>query len=245
MNNKESITINRDIPYPYSIDADELVNRYEKIYVSAIHDILSHKLKDFSLHMENTWLGPDIKCMTKDMKREVCAGFAFTIKWTSDPTDVREPLLGEKMLGSYFKNAILVVDTSGDTESGYLGELNTNAMMRNSVRASVIDGGARDSGFVKQMDFPVFCKFTSPIDAFSKYKLYGWQIPISINNVTIEPWDVIVGDSDGVIVVPKAVAEEVLVRGESRRDFEDKTRELIQSGKSPEEAGRIMGAKSL
>ena len=245
MKNEESITTNRDIPYPYSIDPDELVERYEKIYVSAIHDILSHKLKDFSLKMGNTWLGRDIKCMTKELKREVCAGFAFTIKWVSDPTEVREPLLGERMLGSYFKNAILVVDTGCDNEAGYLGELNTNAMIRNSVRASVIDGGARDSGFVKQMDFPVFCKFTTPIDAYPKRNLLGWQIPISINDVTIEPWDMIVGDSDGVIVVPKAVVEEVLTRAESRRDFEDKTRELIQGGMSPEEAGKKMGADSL
>lgn len=149
------------------------------------------------------------------------------------------------MLSSYFKNAILIVDTGRDPVSGYLGELNTNAMMRNGVRASVIDGGARDSGFVRLMDFPVFCKFRSPVDAYSKNRLYGWHLPISINGIRIEPMDIIVGDADGVIVVPKAVAEEVLARIESRKTFEDKTRELIKSGLTPEQAAVRMGAKLL
>ena len=217
MEKEDEITTIRDIPYPYSIDPDEMVARYEKCYVSAIHDVLSHKLRDFSLKLNSTWLGPEIMCRTKELKRDVYAGFAFTIKWMSDPTSERVTLLGERMLSSYFKNAVLVVDTGRDTESGYLGELNTNAMMRSGVRASIIDGGARDSGFVRLMDFPVFCKFTSPVDAHSKNRLYGWQIPITINDVPVEPMDVIVGDADGVIVVPQAVAGEVLVKIESRK----------------------------
>lgn len=241
----EEITSKREIPYPYSIDPDEMMERFERYYVSVIHDIMSHRIHDYSLKLENTWLGPEIMCRTKELKREVCAGFAFTIKWTTDATTERAPLIGEKMLSSYFKNAILVVDTGRDPVSGYLGELNTNAMMRNSVRASVIDGGARDSGFVRLMDFPVFCKFRSPVDAYSRNSLYGWQIPIYINGVRIEPMDVIVGDADGVIVVPKAVAEEVLMKVESRKNFEDKTRELIKSGMTPEQAAIKMGAKLL
>ena len=242
---KEEITTVRGIPYPYSIEPDEMVERFEKCYVSAIHDVMSHKIHDYSLGLDNTWLGPEIMCRTMEMKRDVRAGFAFTIKWIKDPTTERAPHIGEKMLGSYFKNAILIVETGSDPYSGYLGELNTHAMMRNSVRASVIDGGARDSGFVKLMDFPVFCKFRSPVDAYSQRSLYGWHIPISINGVNIEPMDVIVGDSDGVIVIPKAVAEEVLEKIEARKDFENKLRELIKSGLSPEEAAVRMGAQNL
>ena len=57
--------------------------------------------------------------------------------------------------------------------------------------------------------------------------------------------DVIVGDSDGVIVVPKAIAEDVLVRIEARKAQEDKTRELIKSGMSAEEAAIKMGVRDL
>ncbi len=245
MGREDEIITQRDIPYPYSIDSDEMVERFEKCYTAAIHDVMSNmSLKD-NLQMESTWLGPEILCRTKDLKREVVAGFAFTIQWIRDPSPDERDMPASRMLSSYFKNAILVVDTGGDPVSGYLGELNTNAMIQNSVRASVIDGGAKDSGFVKLMDFPVFCKFTSPVDAYTSNRLRGWHIPIVINGVRIEPMDVIVGDSDGVMVVPKAVAEDALLRIEARKAQEDKTRELIKSGMTAEEAAKKMGVKDL
>ncbi len=245
MGKEDEIITVRDVPYPYSIDSDEMVARYERCYTAAINDVMTSRALDDSMEMESTWLGPEIKCLTKELNRDVVAGFAFTIQWIKSPEPDERVRPGEKMLGSYFKNAILVVDTGGDPRSGYLGELNTNAMMRNGVRGSVIDGGAKDTGFVKLMNFPVFCKFSSPIDAYTNNRLRGWHIPILINGVTIESMDVIVGDSDGVMVVPKAVAEDVLVRVEARKKFEDKTRELIKSGMSPEEAAIKMGTKEL
>ena len=245
MGKEEEIITQREIPYPYSIDSDEMVARFEKCYTAAINDVMTNRSLDDSLNLDSTWLGQDIKCMTKELNRDVVAGFAFTIQWIKSPEPDERLRAGEKMLSSYFKNAILVVDTGDDPRSGYLGELNTNAMMRNGVRASVIDGGAKDTGFVKLMNFPVFCKFSSPIDAYTNNRLRGWHIPISINGVTIEPMDVIVGDSDGVMVIPKAVAETVLVSVEARKAFEDKTRELIKSGMSPEQAAIKMGTKEL
>jgi len=245
MNKEDEITQVREIPYPYSIDSDEMVERFEKCYTAAVHDVMSNLNVEGSMQMKSTWLGPEITCKTKELKRGVVAGFAFTIKWFDDPVPDERDRPASKMLGSYFKNAILVVDTGKDSKSGYLGELNTNAMIQNGVRASIIDGGAKDSGFVKLMDFPVFCKFTSPVDAYSKNRLRGWQIPIVINGVIIEPMDVIMGDSDGVIVVPKAIAEEVLVGVESRKKQEDGTRDLIKSGVSAEQAAIKMGYKDL
>lgn len=245
MGREEEIITQREIPYPYSIDSDEMVERFEKCYTAAINDVMTNRNLEDSLNLPSTWLGPDIKCLTKELNRDVVAGFAFTIQWVKDPSPDERLRPGEKMLGSYFKNAILCVDTGGDPESGYLGELNTNAMMMNGVRGSVIDGGAKDTGFVKLMNFPVFCKFSSPIDAYTGNRLRGWHLPININGVKIEPMDVIVGDSDGVMVVPQAIAEDVLVKLEKRKEFEDKTRELIKSGMSPEQAAIKMGTKEL
>jgi 4-hydroxy-4-methyl-2-oxoglutarate aldolase len=245
MDKENSIVTKREIPYPYSINSDEMVERYERCYTAAINDVMTNRSIEGSLNLPSTWLGPDIKCLTKNMVRDVVAGFAFTIQWFKNPSPDERVLVGEKMLSSYFKNAILVVDTGNDPVSGYLGELNTNAMMKNNVRASVIDGGAKDTGFVKSMDFPVFCKFSSPLDAYTQNRLRGWHLPIIINGVTIEPMDVIVGDSDGVMVIPKSVAEEVLIKVEARKHFEDKIRDLIKSGVSPEEAAKRMGTSEL
>ena len=245
MGREDNIITKREIEYPYSIPSDEMVERFEKCYTAAIFDVLSGPKVEYSYKLPSTWLGPDIKCLTKELNRDVVAGFAFTIQWIRDIMPDEREMPAEKMLSSYFKNAILVVETGGDTESGYLGELNTNAMMRNKVRGSVIDGGAKDTGFVKLMNFPVFCKFSSPIDAYPKNRLRGWHLPITINGVKIEPMDVIVGDSDGVVAIPKAIAEDVLVKVEARKSSEDEMRKLIQSGMSPEEAAIKMGTKEL
>jgi len=245
MGREDEIITKRELEYPYSIPSDEMVARYEQFYTSVITDVMSNPKIDGYLGLPFSWLGPDIKCRTKELKRNAVAGFAFTIQWISDPLQDERDRPAEKMLSSYFENAILVVDTGRDPYGSYLGELNTNAMMRNKVRGSVIDGGARDSGFVKLMDFPVFCKFTSPIDAYPKQRLRGWHLPIMINGIRIEPMDVIVGDSDGVVVVPKQYAEAVLEKCEKLKKFEDDTRELIKSGMTPEEAAIKMGAKEL
>jgi len=239
MTREEEIIQKREAVYPYSIDPDEMVARYEKCYCSALSDVLPR------MGCENQWLGPDITCRTKELKRCVVAGFAFTVQWIKDPLPDERDRPASKMLANYFKNAVLCVDTGGDMRSGYLGELNTNAFRLKGVRASVIDGGARDSGFVKLMDYPVFCRFTSPIDAYDRNRLRGWQLPISINGVRIEPMDVVVGDSDGVMVIPKAIAEEVLREVESRKAVEDETRRLILEGMSAEQAAIRMGYKDL
>ena len=68
-----------------------MVARFEKCYVSAIHDVMSHKINDYSLGLDNTWLGPEIMCRTMEMKRNVCAGFAFTIKWIKDTSTESTP----------------------------------------------------------------------------------------------------------------------------------------------------------
>ena len=245
MGREDEIITQREIPYPYSIDPDEMVERYEKFYCSAISDVMINPRIEGYLEHESTWLGKDLKCRTKELKRDAVAGFAFTIQWIKDPSPDERSHVGEVMLSAYFKNAILVVDTGRDPEAGYLGELNTNAMMKNGVRGSVIDGGARDSGFVKMMDFPVFCKFTTPVDAYPKNRLRGFNHPIMINDVVIEPMDIIVGDHDGVVVVPKAIAEDVLNKCEKLARFENDTRELIKSGMTPLEAALKMGAKEL
>ena len=105
----------------------------------------------------------------------------------------------------------------------------------------MIDGGAKDAGFVKVMGFPLFARFTSPVDGFYRYRLRGWQIPIWFNGVLIRPGDFIVGDSDGVLVIPQEIAEDVLVEIEKRVAEESETRTLLKEGVSAVEASRGPG----
>ncbi len=218
--------------HPYKIPIKEMVERYEQIYTAAINDILQGR------NMHNQWLGPEIKCITKDLKREVVAGFAFTVQWIFDPLPDEREKPAAKMVESYPEHGIIVVDAGTDQVSGFWGELATTVCMRNGVRGAVINGGAKDTGFVKIMGFPIFARFSSPVDGFYRSRLRGWQIPIWFNEVLIRPGDFIVGDNDGVLVLPQEIAEEVLVEVEKRAAEETETRKLLKEGVSAEEASR-------
>lgn len=225
--------------HPYQIPINEMVDRYQALYTAAINDIFQER------NMHNQWLGPDIKCRTKELSLEVVAGFAFTVQWIYDPLPDERDRPAAKMVASYPDNSIIVVDAGTDQVSGFWGELATTVCLNNGVNGAVINGGAKDTGFVKRMDFPIFCKFTSPVDGFYRSRLHGWQIPIWFNEVLIRPGDFIVGDSDGVLVIPQDIAEAVLIETERRAENETETRKLLKEGVHPEDASEATGRKDL
>jgi 4-hydroxy-4-methyl-2-oxoglutarate aldolase len=225
--------------YPYTIPIQEMVARYEKIYTAAISDIFQAR----GLH--NQWLGPDIKCMTVDLERQVVAGFAFTVQWIHDPLPDERDKPAAKMVQSYPDHSIIVVDPGADQISGFWGELATTVCIKNGVRGAVINGGAKDTGFVKKMGFPIFCKFSSPVDGFYRSRLHAWQVPIWFNGIRINPGDFIVGDSDGVLAIPQEIAEEVLIEAERIGELETITRGMLNDGVSAVVASEKTGRKDL
>ncbi len=225
--------------HPYKIPVLEMAERYQRLYTAAINDIFQKR----GLH--NQWLGPDIKCRTDDMVAKVVAGFAFTVQWVFDPRPATEPQRAAKMVNSYPEGSMIVVDTGADQVSGFWGELATTVCLRNGVRGAVINGGAKDTGFVKKMGFPLFCRFTSPVDGFYRSQLRDWQVPIWFNGVLVRPGDFVVGDSDGVLVVPQEIAEEVLEEAEEVAIRETKTRALLKEGIAADEASRRTGREDL
>jgi len=240
MSREEEMTTVRELPSPYKkIEVDELVERYSNLYTGAVIDIF----QEMGYH--NQWLGRECKCLTRHLKREAVAGFAFTIQWITDPEPDERDKPAARMVGSYPKNSMIVVDTGNDQVSGFWGELATTICLRNGVRGAVINGGAKDIGFVREMDFPIFAKFSSPVDGFVYSRLRGWQIPIWWNDILIRPYDMLLADADGVLLIPQEIAEEVLVKTEERSRSEDETRDLLVGGADPVQASADTGRKDL
>jgi regulator of RNase E activity RraA len=100
----------------------------------------------------------------------------------------------------------------------------------------VLDGGCRDVRFIRDEGFPVFCRFVTPEDSTWRWELEATQAPITIGAVVIEPGDWIVGDDDGVVVVPSAIAEDVLREAEAKAATESEIRRAVRAGTSPLEA---------
>jgi regulator of RNase E activity RraA len=104
------------------------------------------------------------------------------------------------------------------------------------VRGYVVDGGTRDSERILQAGFPVFCRYRTPADIVGRWAPMAYQVPIVIGAVTIRAGDFILGDIDGVIVIPSGIAAEVAERVEHITNTESRLRKAILSGMDPQKA---------
>ncbi len=211
---------------PFPIPDGELCNRYQDLFGGAINDVLREMG-----YLYQT-LPNRIAPLTDDMK---LAGIAFTVKGSKDLTLENEMEFRAQMLEAIDSNAISIWDTSGDEESAQWGEVMTLASKIRGCRGAVVDGGVRDTEKVLGLDFPVFCKYKTSSGMLGRFRIHAYQKPILIGNVTIYPGDVIFGDIDGVIVVPREHAYEVLIRSEAIKRDEVQIKEWVLSGMLPTE----------
>jgi regulator of RNase E activity RraA len=137
------------------------------------------------------------------------------------------------MVGRAPEHGVLVIEANDDV-SAQIGELMTTSLMSQSCRGCVCDGGTHDTEFIREQESPLFTGYKH-----RKTPSHGgnsWDIDVVIGGVEVSPGDVVVGDVDGVVVVPRSVAVEVLEAAEDKIGEEDKVRERIKEGVSPLEA---------
>jgi 4-hydroxy-4-methyl-2-oxoglutarate aldolase len=218
---REYVSI-RDFPIPVS----ELLARYEQLYTGAISDVLrEHALLDQSL--------PGYLRPLKD--EHVKAGIAFTVKSAPNVKITGEMTFRAQMLDEMHADAFVVWDTSNDERATLWGGVMTATAHGMGVRAAVIDGGIRDTKQILDKDFPVYYKYRSPNGSLGRCLITHYQIPVQIGDVVIKPGDVVFADCDGVVVVPRDIAYEVLVRAEEIRANEKKIFGWVADGDSVHE----------
>lgn len=199
---------------------DELCRRYRALYVPAIADVLD----DFGLwHQVMT----DVLPLTLDM---TVAGVAFTAIGRPERSVDRSIRLGARMIDELSAGEVAVFDCADDRTVGHWGELLTNGAVARGAVGAVIDGGIRDTRAIMELGFPVFHKFRAARDAKGRWNVVDMQQPIVCGGVPVHPGDIIVGDADGVIVVPKDMAEEVLVEAEKTVSIETEIRDRVRAG---------------
>ena len=117
-----------------------------------------------------------------------------------------------------------------------LGELSVTSLKSRGCVGAVIEGGCRDIEYILREDFPVFARYTTPQDCVPRWELLGHNVEVTIGGVTVAPGDYVVADHDGIVVVPDAVRDEVLVQAERVVSTESEIRNAVRDGTLPLDA---------
>jgi len=124
---------------------------------------------------------------------------------------------------------VLVVTTGSDSTDGMFGDLLATSLVAHGVLGLIIDAGVRDVSELTAMDFPVWSRAISA-QGTVKATPGSVNIPIVCAGASIQPGDVVVGDMDGVVVVPRENAAEVAKASQARVAKEEKNRHSLRSG---------------
>lgn len=123
---------------------------------------------------------------------------------------------------------VLVVDSGSFEDGPYMGELMVNTARYMGINGIVIDGYVRDAELIQAMDYPVFCKGFTPVQP-GKADTGEINGRINCAGVEVQPGDVIFGDLDGVVVIPRQMLAEVLELAEAKDKADMRRRELIEA----------------
>jgi len=211
----------------------ELTQRLAACYTGAVHDVLR------IMGYDNIVLPPDIKAIAPGTR---LAGPAWTVSGHIDRNRTRdETLLAWCTMLSKAPAGHVIVCQPHNHEIALMGELSAQTLQARGVLGYVVDGGSRDTDLVLAQGFPVFCSFLTPADIVERWIPDSFAEPITIGTVTITTGDYLLGDRDGVVVIPQSIVQEVVTRTEKVVATESDMRRALLGGMDPVEAYRTFG----
>jgi regulator of RNase E activity RraA len=171
------------------------------------------------------------------------AGFARTVllkkdEGNSDPAALSGMLAAIDEGGT---DSVYVMAVEDGSDIAGMGGLMGTAMAARGYAGAVIDGGVRDVAYLRKIAFPVFATGIVPSTSVHHYRFAGGQISVTCDGVTINPDDIVAADSDGVVVVPRRMAEQVLKLAQQMDFKEHSMYPEIEKVKSIQEAVKKFG----
>jgi len=176
-------------------------------------------------------LGPGIMPLHPS---DVLVGRAFTVTVVEADTPSVPPyqgLLGA--LDAIGADEVFVFPTARSGRAAVWGELVSTTCLARGVAGALTDGLIRDTERIRQLGFPVFSTGTLPLDVNGRLDIVGHGAAVTIDGVFIRPGDLIVGDADGVAIVPVEVETDVIERALAKDAQETEFRAAVARGMAP------------
>lgn len=218
-----------DAPTPPDPDAP-LLERLERLYPAVISDELDR------IGLRHQVMRPDIRPLFPGAR---VVGRAFTLHAVPVFSIPEAPYrLEMEAVDRLRPGDVLCVST---IDASFWGELLSTAAQARGCRGVVVDGYTRDTRAIVAMGFPTFVRGVHMADSLGRVDVIAFGTPIECGGVAVRPGDFLFGDDDGVVVLPRECAEEVIARAEEKRRGENQVREHLRQGMSVAEAFRRFG----
>jgi regulator of RNase E activity RraA len=166
-------------------------------------------------------------------------GEAFTLRYIPAREDIDHLGVYEdwehpqrKAVESMPAGQVLVIDSRGDARSASAGDILITRLMKRGAAGVVTDGGFRDSGELASLDFPVYHQKPSAPTSPIHHHAVDLNRPIGCGGVAVYPGDLLVGDTEGVVVIPAEIANEVAEEAHAQTRYEDFVLEKVNEGRS-------------
>ena len=216
----------------YQADPALLLEAYRHVEAASVSDAMEqllHEKRYMSHHMQAIF-------PTK------FAGRALTVKLVKQENHDAGALSGMlQAIDAGAAGSVYVMSVEDGADIAGMGGLMGTAMFARGFAGAVVDGGVRDLPQLKKLGFPVYALGPVPSTSVSHYRFGGANVPVMCDGVQVMPDDIIVADQDGVVVVPKAHAAEVLLKAQALDESEHSMYPYIEKFRSIEEAVKKFG----
>jgi 4-hydroxy-4-methyl-2-oxoglutarate aldolase len=195
------------------MDLKNLVEAFREVATASVADAVD------KLAGRRGYMDQSIKPRINDKK---VVGPAVTVQ-EGPTTEFVPPQHALDLIDSAEAGSVMVIGIDGEANVAVWGGLMTAGAYARNLAGAVLDGGVRDLTEIRRdYDFPVYARAVSPGTTLGRFKTLGANVPVVCGGIEVNPGDIIVADIDGVVVVPRGLAGEVLALAQEidRRELE-------------------------
>ncbi|MGQ0752032.1 MAG: RraA family protein [Betaproteobacteria bacterium] len=216
---------------PGSSEAEAIRRRYLKVDASTAADVLD------MLGYQHQGIAPQFAPYPADAGK--LAGWAYTVCGEMRPYAGSGDPDKMKAVDGIKPGCVSVWSGSGEGIC-FFGELIALGMKHRGCTGALVDGGIRDIEWIAKQKFPVYARYRTPVQSIGRWKVTAWQVPAYLpgatkQHVIVNPGDFVLGDVDGVIVIPCDAVEKVLNEAERLTATEVRIRAELDAGATLEQ----------